>query len=208
MRPYLYISRGGVHIFDLVKTREGLEEAVKYVENLGKTGGKILFLGTKRQAQEIIKQHALKAGVFYINQRWLGGLFTNWKQVGKSIKKLNDFKQKRAVGKFEKYTKKEQLLIDRKIGKLEKFLGGVANMDELPDAMFVVDIHREASAVSEARQIGVKVIGLVDSNSDPDLADIVIPGNDDAVNSIQLIVNLVTEAYLSGKAKFKIKKVN
>lgn len=201
MKPYLYMARSGVHIFDLVKTREGLEQACKEIEKLSKEGEQVVFLGTKRQAQGIVQQYAIKLGVPYITSRWLGGLLTNWNQVSKSIKKLKDLKQQRAVGKFEKYTKKERLLIDRQIAKLEKFLGGLVNLDGPPSTIFVVDTHREIGAIREAKLTGVKVIGLVDSNADPDMVDIVIPCNDDAVNSIQYIVSKVAEAWERGAKK-------
>ncbi len=203
MKKYLYIARGGVHIFDLVKTREGLEDAIKYVENLIANHGQIIFIGTKRQAQSIVKQTATEVGVPYVTNRWLGGFFTNHDQVAKSVKTLQDLRQQKAIGKFEKYTKKEQLLIDRKINKLEKFLGGLTKLDGLPDAIFVVDTHKEFSVVREAQQMGITVIGMVDSNADPDGVDIVIPVNDDAVNSIQLIVNQISQAVVRGKKKQK-----
>lgn len=202
MKPYLYMARSGVHIFDLVKTKEGLEEAIKEIENIVSKGGEVIFVGTKRQAQSIVKSYATKVNAPYINTRWLGGLFTNWSQVSKSIKKLKDLKEKRAIGKFEKYTKKEQLLIARKINKLEKFLGGLINLTSIPEAIFVVDTNREQGAVAEAKQVKAKVIGMVDSNADPDMVDIVIPGNDDAVNAIQFIVSHVADAYERGKVNF------
>src|SRR3989344_141449 len=203
MRQYLYMARGSVHIFDLVKTRDGLVEAMKFLEEVAKKGGKIVYVGTKRQASGIVKEWAQRVGVSYVTVRWLGGLLTNYHQVSKSIKKLIDLKQKRSIGKFEKYTKKEQLLIDREIAKLEKFLGGLVDLDGTPDAMFIVDTHREDAALREANRMGVKVVGLVDSNGNPDLVDYVIPANDDAVNSVQLIVKFVSEAIESGKAKLK-----
>ena len=203
MRQYLYMARGSVHIFDLVKTRDGLVEAMKFLEEVAKKGGKIVYVGTKRQASGIVKEWAQRVGVSYVTVRWLGGLLTNYHQVSKSIKKLIDLKQKRSIGKFEKYTKKEQLLIDREIAKLEKFLGGLVDLDGTPDAMFIVDTHREDAALREANRMGVKVVGLVDSNGNPDLVDYVIPANDDAVNSVQLIVKFVSGAIESGKAKLK-----
>ncbi len=207
-RPYLYMARGGLHIFDLVKTRDGLEEAMKFLEELVKNGGQVVFVGTKRQASGMVKEWAERVGMPYVTNRWLGGLLTNHEQVGKSIKKLTDLKQKRTLGKFEKYTKKEQLLIDREINKLEKFLGGLVKMDGIPDAIFVVDTHREQAAVREANKMGVKVVGMVDSNADPDLVDIAIPVNDDAVNSIQLVVRKIAEAVERGLKKRKAQPSN
>ena len=201
MRPYLYMDRSGVHIFDLVKTREGLEEAIKKVTEICKKDGKIIFVGTKRQAQGLIKQAAIRVGMPYITHRWVGGLLTNHQQVNKSTQKLKDLKQKRAIGKFEKYTKKEQLLIDREIDKLERFFGGLVDLEGMPDALFIVDTHREESAVLEAVRLGIPVIGIVDSNSDPDNIDIVIPANDDAVNSLQFIIAKIAEAAEKGEKK-------
>jgi len=207
MKQYLYIDRGGVHIFDLVKTRDGLQGAMDYLETLAKNGGQIVFLGTKRQAQGIVKQTAQDLGISYINTRWLGGFLTNYDQIGKRIKKLKDLRQEKAIGKFEKYTKKEQLLIDRQIARLDKFLGGLTELDGLPDAIFVVDTHKEFGAVKEAIQMGIKVVGMVDSNADPDGIDYVIPVNDDAVNSINLIVTKIAEAIAKGLKNKKIVKI-
>ena len=203
MKQYLYIARGGVHIFDLVKTKAGLDEAMKYVESLVKDGKQIIFVGTKRQAQGIVKEAAMKVGMPYITTRWMGGLLTNNDQIGKSIKKLVELRKQKSIGKFVKYTKREQLLIDREIDKLTKFLGGLTELKGAPGAVFVVDTHKEAGSVKEARSMGVPVVGLVDSNADPDVVDYVIPVNDDAVKSIQLVVAKITEAVESGLEKFK-----
>lgn len=201
MRPYLYMDRSGVHIFDLVKTREGLEVAIKEITKTMKGGGQIIFIGTKRQAQDLVKQAALRLGMPYIINRWVGGLLTNFHQVKKSIDKLKDLKQKRALGKFEKYTKKERLLIDRQIEKLERFFGGLVDLNDSPAALFIVDTHREVAAVHEANKLGIPIIGIVDSNSDPDDIDIIIPANDDAVNSIKFIISAITDAAEKVKKK-------
>ena len=189
MKKYIFGERGGVHIFDLVKTKEGLEAAIEFAK--GKT---ILWVGTKRQAQEIVKAAAVKLGMPYMVQRWLGGILTNFGQMQKRVYKLKDLKAKRESGELKKYTKREQLLIDREIAQLEKFLGGVADMDKLPDALFVVDTHKEEVAVREANRMGVPVIGMVDTNGDPARIDYIIPVNDDAVKSIELVVNAVASA--------------
>lgn len=194
MKKYIYGERDGVHIFDLVKTKEGLDGAVAFVKQLKKEGKTVLFIGTKRQAQGIIKETAMKLGMPYLIQRWIGGILTNHEQIWKRVLKMKDLKAKRESGELKKYTKREQLLIDREIAQLEKFFGGVAGMEKQPDALFVVDSHREEVAVREAKRMGIPVIAMVDTNGDPDQADYVIPVNDDAVKSIELIVGAVADA--------------
>ena len=200
MDEYLYSVRDGVHIFDLVKTAEGLKKAYEFVSELAAEGKKIIFIGTKRQAQEIIKEEAKKSGVFYVAERWMGGTITNWEQIEKSVKRLSERKEKLETGEYDKYTKKEKVLIRREVGKLERFYGGLAGMKKNPDAIFVVDTVREIAAVKEAKLRGVKVVAMVDSNSNPDMVDYVIPANDDAVRSIKLIVSKIAEAYVEGKS--------
>jgi len=198
MKRYIYAQRDGVHIFDLVKTKDGLDKACEFLRETVAGGGKVLLLGTKRQAADLIKEVGQRTGMPFVNVRWMGGLFTNFDQVGRSIRKLADLKGQKERGELKKYTKREQLLIDREIGKLEKFFGGVSMMDKLPTAIFVVDTHREEVAVREANRMGVPVVGMVDTNGDPDMVDYVIPVNDDAVKSIELVIAAVEEA-LSGK---------
>jgi small subunit ribosomal protein S2 len=200
MTKYIYGERDGVHIFDLAKTKDGLEKACEFLQGLVKNGGKVLFVATKRQAAGFVKEHAIKLGMPYITVRWMGGFMTNFGHLSKSLHKMADLKAKREAGELKKYTKRERLLIDRDITKLEKFFGGVADATKLPDALFVVDTHREDVAVREAVRMGVPVVGIVDSNSDPSLVDYVIPANDDAVKSIELIVNTVAEAMGEGKS--------
>lgn len=199
MRPYIFDVRGGVHIFDLVKTKQGLEDAAAFAKATVAKGGKIIFLGTKRQSQEIIREAAKKAGMPYISERWMGGLLTNWEQVKKSIDKLNSMKKDREAGEYKKYTKKEQLLLDREINRLEKFFGGLAELKEPPAALFIVDIKKEGAAVREAKRMNIPLIGLVDSNCDPTPIDWVIPANDDAVGSIQFVVDKMAEAMIGAK---------
>jgi len=194
MKKYIFGERDGVHIFDLVKTKEGLEVAVEFVKKLTKEKKLILFVGTKRQAQEVVKREAARVGMPYVVQRWLGGMLTNFAQMQKRVHKLKDLKAKRESGELKKYTKREQLLIDREIARLEKFLGGVADMDKLPDALFVVDTHKEEVAVREANKMGIPVVGMVDTNGDPARVDYIIPVNDDAVKSIELVVKAVAGA--------------
>lgn len=199
MKPYLFGVRNGIHIFDLVKTKEGLEKAVDFVKNLTAEGGIIVFVGTKRQAAEIVKEEAKKAGVPYVWERWLGGTITNWEQIKKSIEKLVEMKEKREKGEYKEFTKKENVLIDREIARLERFFGGLVGIKELPSAIFVVDTKKEEAAVKEAKKKGITVVAVVDSNSDPDLVDYVIPGNDDAVGAIKLMVGTIAEAAREGQ---------
>lgn len=199
MKEYLYTVRGGVHIFDLVKTAEKLKEACDFLRELAAKGGSIVFVGTKRQAQEIIKEEAQKAGAYFIAERWLGGIITNWEEISKRLRHLEETKLKKEAGEFKKYTKKENVLIDREIVKLTRFLGGLTGLKAVPDAIVVVDVTREIAAVREAKLRGVTVVAIVDSNADPDYADYVIPANDDAVRSIKLIVSALATAVAEGK---------
>lgn len=194
MSKYIYSTRDKVHIFDLAKTKEGLEKACEFLRGVVKGGGTILFVGTKRQAKEIVTEAAKKAGMPYVTERWLGGMLTNFNQAGKSLRRLKDLKEQKERGELKKYTKKEQLLLDREIAKLERFFGGISQMARMPDAVFVVDTHKEEVAVKEANIMKIPVVGIVDTNGDPDLVDYVIPANDDAVKSIELVVNEITEA--------------
>lgn len=206
MKPYLYTVRDGIHIFDLAKTKESLEEACKFVRQLTAKGGKIVFVGTKRQAAPIVKEEAKKAGMPWVTERWLGGTITNWEQISQRIKRLIDMKEKRAAGEYKKYTKKEQILLDREINRLDKFLGGLVDLNQLPEAIFVVDIKREETAVREAQRKNISVVAMVDSNSNPAMVDQVIPANDDAVGAIKLVVEKVAEAAKKGREAFKKKK--
>jgi len=201
MKPYVYGVRDGVHIFDLVKTKVGLEEAYRFVKNMAASGGVILWVGTKRQAKECVREAAVKAGMPYAVQRWPGGFLTNFDQLHKSVRKLRDLKEQREGGELKRYTKREQLLVDRDIVRLDKFLGGLALLDKKPEAMFIVDTKREDVAVREAVRMGIPVVGMVDTNGDPRLVDYVIPVNDDAVQSIELVVGVIADAIEEGKKK-------
>ncbi len=198
MKGYIYGERDGVHIFDLVKTRDGLMAACKFVKEVAARGGKILFVGTKKQAAEFVKAEAVRVGMPYVSVRWMGGLLTNNSYLSGRIRKMADMKKQREAGEFKKYTKKERLLLDREITKLEKFFGGVSDMVGLPDAVFVVDTHKEDVAVREACKMGVPLIGVVDTNAEPSM-EYVIPANDDAVKSIELIVKAVADAIEDGR---------
>jgi len=194
MNEYIYTKRGGVHIFDLGLTAKKLTEAMEFVQNLTAEGKKIVFVGTKRQATAVIKEEAEKCGMPYVATRWLGGIITNWEQIKKSLDKMMDLEEKKSKGEFKKYTKRENVLIDKQIEKLDRFLGGLRSLKSEPAAVFVVDVKKEIAAVKEARMKGIPVIAIIDTNTDPDLIDYPIPANDDAVSSIKLIVSKIAEA--------------
>jgi small subunit ribosomal protein S2 len=199
MRPYIYGAREGVHIIDLTLSEKLLKEACDYVRELGKSGGILLFVGTKKQAQPIIEELAKKTDSPYLKNRWIGGFLTNFDEIQKNIKKLKELKEQKEAGALSKYTKKEQLLIERRVGQLERDLGGVGSLDRTPDAIFIVDCVKEATAVREANIKGVKLVAITDSNSDPSLVDFPIPGNDDAIKSIRILSEAVAEALLEGR---------
>lgn len=206
MKPYIYTARDKVHIFDLVKTKEGMEKAADFVRETIAKEGKIMFVGTKKQAKGIIKENALKLGMPYVSERWIGGTITNWEHIKRSLDQLRSLKTDKEEEKFKDLTKKERLLIDRKILRLEHIFGGLITLEKIPEAVFIIDIKKEAGAAKEAKMRGVTVIGVVDTNSDPDLADIVIPANDDAVKSIKLIVDFIGAAAEEGKGGLKSRK--
>jgi small subunit ribosomal protein S2 len=198
MSPYIWQTKDGVHIFDLVKTAAGLKAACLAVRDLVSSGKNVVFLGTKRQSVAIIKEEATKVGMPHVSNRWLGGTITNWAQVKKSIDRLLDMKEKKAKGEYEKYTKRENVLLDKEAARLSNVVGGLVSLKDLPDAIFVVDTKREYAAVREAKAKGIKVFGIVDSNCDPELVDYVIPANDDAVRSIKLITSTFALAVAEG----------
>lgn len=203
MKPFIYSARDGVHIFDLVKTASQLEQAVQQAYNLGKAGKNLVFVGTKRQAQEVVKEAATAANAMYLTTRWMGGFMTNWEQVSKSIQKMNTIKTGLANGKYDNYTKYERLQLQKDADRLDRFFGGVADIKVRPDALFLVDITEEEVAAREARIMGIPTIAIVDSNGNPELADLVIPGNDDAVSSIRILAMAVATAYAEGKKSRK-----
>ena len=200
MAPFLYGVRDGVHIFDLAKTKEGLEKAAQFAHKVTSQGGKIILVGTKRQAGSIVKEAALQAKMPFVIERWLGGILTNFEAIKKSIDKLKDLKEQKASGELKKYTKKENILIDREIARLERFFGGLVDLGELPAALFIIDVKKEQSTLKEAVKMGIPVIGVIDSNSDPDMVDWPIPANDDAVGSVKLIVDFMAKAMAEGQA--------
>ncbi len=199
MEEYLYGQENGVHIFDLTKTKPLIEEALEFLTKSVKEGKTVLILGTKKQIKDKVAEVAIEAGVPYVNERWLGGTVSNFEQMKKSLKKLEEMKEKMATGGYNKFTKKERLLIEREITRLERFFGGITTLTQVPDVLFIIDTKRETAAVREANARGVTVVGIVDSNSDPDEIDYPIPMNDDASKALEYVLNLVKEAILEGK---------
>jgi len=207
MEEYLYTSENGVHIFDLVKTKEALEEALDFLEKASKEGKKIVFVGTKKQAKETAMVCAKEAGCFYVNERWLGGTLTNFEQIKRSLKKLDDLREDKKTGALNKFTKKERLLIDREIERLGRFFGGLQGLDKAPEVLIIVDVKKEKGACLEAKGKEIQVIGIVDSNSDPDLVDFPIPMNDDATHALEYVLELMKEAIIKGASSVKEDKV-
>jgi small subunit ribosomal protein S2 len=200
MKSYIFTERNGIHIIDLQKTLNALEEAYGVVRDTVAEGGRILFVGTKRQAQETIELEATRCSMPYVNARWLGGTLTNWRTIRSRIDELEGLERRRDAGEFERLTKKEALSLTRRIDKLEGRLGGIRNMLRLPDLLFVVDVRREETAIHEANLLGIPVIALVDTNCDPTNIDYIIPSNDDAIRAIKLMTSKISEAVLEGVA--------
>jgi len=200
MAPYIYGHRNKIHIINLEKTLPAFEDAMKFVRQLAGRRGAILMVGTKRQAREVIAQEARRSGMPYVDQRWLGGMLTNFKTVKASLKKLKEMQAQKEAG-LEHMSKKEGLMFDREIGKLEKDIGGIQDMNALPDAMFVIDVGYHKIAVAEAKKLGIPVIGVVDTNHSPEQIDYVIPGNDDSAKAVALYARAVADAVLEGKAQ-------
>ncbi|MBQ2254602.1 MAG: 30S ribosomal protein S2, partial [Clostridia bacterium] len=199
MAEYIFTERNGIYIIDLQKTVKKIEEAYMVIRQIAQDGGHILFVGTKKQAQDAIKEEALRCEQYYVNTRWLGGMMTNFKTIKKSIAKLNNLQKMAEDGTFDLLPKKEVSVLQKQTADLEKNLGGIKNMKTLPSAIFVVDPKKENNAVEEARKLGIPVIAIVDTNCDPDVIDYVIPGNDDAIRAIKLIASVMADAVLEGK---------
>jgi len=199
MKPYIFTERNGIYIIDLQKTVKKVEEAYEFVRKLAQNGGKILFVGTKKQAQETVKEEAERSGQYYINQRWLGGTLTNFQTIQKRIARLKELERMQEDGTFEVLPKKEVILLKKEMERLEKFLGGIKDMKKLPDALFIVDPRKEKIAVSEARKLGIPIVAIVDTNCDPDEIDYVIPGNDDAIRAVKLLTSKMADAVLEAK---------
>ena len=199
MKPYIFTERNGIYIIDLQKTVKGLEKAYDFVREVSKSGGTLLFVGTKRQAQDPIREEALKAGQYYINQRWLGGLLTNFTTIRRRVTRMVELQGMEESGAINKYPKKEIIQLRKEKDKLEKYLSGIKEMKEIPDALFIIDPRRETIAVLEAHKLGIPVISIVDTNCDPDVIDYPIPGNDDAIRAIELVVGLMANAFIEGR---------
>jgi len=203
MKPYIFTERNSIHIIDLQKTVKALEQAYNLVRDTVSEGGTVLFVGTKRQAQETIQAEAMRCGMPYVTARWLGGMLTNWRTIRQRINELERLERMRDKGDFERITKKEALILSRQIDRLEMLLGGIRNMNGLPDLLFVVDVRREDTAIHEANLLDIPVIALVDTNCDPRSIDYVIPSNDDAIRAIKLLVGKIADAVVEGKAMRK-----
>lgn len=199
MAPYIFTERNGIYIIDLQKTVKKVDEAYDFLRSVAEEGKSILFVGTKKQAQEAIKEEALKAGMYYVNERWLGGMMTNFATIRKSINRLKELEAMEQDGTFEVLSKKEVLSLKREMEKLEKSLGGIKDMDKLPGALFVVDPRKEKIAVAEARKLDIPIVAIVDTNCDPDEIDYVIPGNDDAIRAVKLLTSRMADAIIEGR---------
>ena len=199
MAPYIFAERNQIYIIDLSKTVKLINEAYDFVKEVVAEGKPVLFVGTKKQAQESIKEEAIRAGEYFVNERWLGGMLTNYKTIETRIKRLFELEKMEENGTLELLTKKEKALLLGEKDKLERFLGGIKNMSELPGAIFVVDPKKEKIAVHEARKLGIPVVGIVDTNCDPDEIDYVIPGNDDAIRAVKLLTSVIADAVVEAK---------
>ncbi len=206
MKEYIFGQRNGIYIIDLQKTLKLFKTAIQFIYELGTQGKTVLFLGTKRQAQDVIQEAAERASMFYVNQRWLGGLLTNFVTIQKSVKRFRDLEAMRSNGQYDLFSKKEIARYERERKKLEKNLSGIKEMNELPDAIFVIDTKLETIAVKEAVKLGIPIIGVADTNCDPDEIDYIIPGNDDALRAIRLITDTIAQAYMDGRAVFEARQ--
>lgn len=206
MAPNIFMERKGIHIIDLNRTLEGLDRTAKAMKNMAKSGRKIMFVATKKQAKDIVANAARSVGMPYVTERWLGGMMTNFATIRRSIRKMNNIDRMLQDGSLSSVTKKERLTLTRERNKLEKVLGGIANMNRLPHAIFIVDISHEHIALAEAKKLGIRTFGIVDTNSDPNQVDFAIPGNDDASRSVAIITNYLTEAIREGLEERKQSK--
>ena len=199
MAPYIFTERNGIYIIDLQKTVRKLEEAYMFVRELSASGSTVLFVGTKKQAQDSIREEATRAGAYYVNARWPGGMLTNFRTIRGRVARLSQLKTMQEDGTFDLLPKKEVIRLEHEIEKLEKFMGGIKDMKKLPGALFVVDPRKERIAVSEAKKLGIPVVAIVDTNCDPDEVDYVIPGNDDAIRAVKLIAGTMADALIEGR---------
>ncbi len=199
MATYIFTERNGIYIIDLQKTVKKLDEAYMFVRDIASEGGSILFVGTKKQAGDSVREEAERCGMHYVNARWLGGMMTNFKTIRRRINRLSQLRTMEADGTFDLLPKKEVIKLNLEIEKLEKFLGGIKNMDKLPSALFIVDPRKERIAVAEAKKLGIPIVAIVDTNCDPDEIDYVIPGNDDAIRAVKLISGAMADAVIEGR---------
>lgn len=199
MAPYIFTERNGIYIIDLQKTVKKVEEAYEFVKQIAMEDGTVLFVGTKKQAQDSVKEEAERCGMFYVNQRWLGGMLTNFKTIRGRIERLKSLKKMEEDGTFDVLPKKEVIQLKKEMERLKKFLGGIENMEALPSALFVVDPKKEAIAIAEAKSLDIPVVAIVDTNCDPEEVDYPIPGNDDAIRAVKLIASKIADAVIEGK---------
>ncbi|MRX70620.1 30S ribosomal protein S2 [Bacillus lacus] len=199
MKKYIFTERNGIYIIDLQKTVKKVEEAYHVMKDYAMNGGTILFVGTKKQAQDSVKEEAERSGMYYVNQRWLGGTLTNFETIQKRIKRLKDIERMQEDGTFEVLPKKEVVQLKKELERLEKFLGGIKDMKQLPDALFIIDPRKERIAVAEAHKLNIPIVGIVDTNCDPDEIDHVIPANDDAIRAVKLLTSKMADAILEAK---------
>jgi small subunit ribosomal protein S2 len=199
MKKYIFTERNGIYIIDLQKTVKKVEEAYEFIKNVALDGGTVLFVGTKKQAQDTVKEEAIRSGMYYVNQRWLGGTLTNFSTIQKRIQRLKDIERMAEDGTFDVLPKKEVVMINKEKERLEKFLGGIKDMDRIPDALFVIDPRKERIAIAEAHKLNIPVVALVDTNCDPDEVDYVIPANDDAIRAVKLLTSTIADAILEAK---------
>jgi small subunit ribosomal protein S2 len=207
MKKYIFTERNGIYIIDLQKTVKKVEEAYNWVKDLAANGGTMLFVGTKKQAQDSVKEEAIRSGMYYVNHRWLGGTLTNFETIQKRIGRLKDIERMAEDGTFEVLPKKEVVQLKKEHERLEKFLGGIKDMKQLPDALFIVDPRKERIAVAEAHKLNIPIVGIVDTNCDPDEIDVVIPANDDAIRAVKLLTGKMADAILEAKQGEEIAEV-
>lgn len=199
MAPYIFMERNGIYIIDLQKTVRKLEDAYSFIKTIAANGEGILFVGTKKQAQEAVAEEAARCNMFFVNQRWLGGTLTNFQTIEKRVKRLHELERLSNDGTFEVLPKKEVITLRKEMDRLEKFLGGIKNMKELPGALFIIDPRKEKNAVAEARRLNIPIVAIVDTNCDPDEIDYVIPGNDDAIRAVKLLTATMADAVLEAR---------
>ena len=199
MKKYIFTERNGIYIIDLQKTVKKVDEAYNFIKSVSEEGGKVLFVGTKKQAQESVKEEAERAGHYYVNQRWLGGILTNYKTISKRVKRISEIEKMEEDGTFDVLPKKEVVEIKKEYDRLIKFLGGIRDMKSMPQALFVVDPRKERNAIAEAHKLNIPIVGIVDTNCDPDEIDYVIPANDDAIRAVKLLTGKMADAILEGQ---------